>query len=66
MREIPIEIGAGEIDDGAESLKTIESLIRDDPNGRLPEFLAVICGMASAAYQREDGVYVIPLTSLGP
>ena len=61
-----IKLGAGSIDDGAESLKRIDTMIRDDPNGRPPEFLAVICGMSSAAYMREDGVYVIPITSLGP
>ncbi|MBR4504135.1 MAG: ATP-binding protein [Candidatus Methanomethylophilaceae archaeon] len=61
-----IKLGADRIDEGAENLKRIDSLIRDDPKGRPPEFLAVICGMSSAAYRREDGVYVIPITSLGP
>ncbi len=44
----------------------MDSLIRNDPNGKPPEFLTVICGMSSAAYLREDGVYVVPITSLGP
>ncbi|MCQ2084532.1 MAG: DUF4143 domain-containing protein [archaeon] len=61
-----IKLGAGAIDEGAENLKKIDSFIRDDPNGRPPEFLAVICGMSSAAYRREDGVYVVPITMLGP
>ena len=61
-----IELGAGSIDEGAENLKRMDAMIRDDPNGRPPEFLAVICGMSSAAYMREDGVHVIPITSLGP
>lgn len=61
-----IKLGAGAIEEGAKSLKDMDALIRDDPNGRPPEFLAVICGMSSAAYMREDGVYVVPITSLGP
>ena len=61
-----IKLGAGAIDEGAESLKAMDSLIRDDPKGKPPEFLAVICGMSSAAYKRDDGVYVVPITMLGP
>jgi hypothetical protein len=44
----------------------MDALIRNDPKGRPPEFLVVICGLSSAAYRRDDGVYVIPITSLGP
>lgn len=61
-----IKIGTGKIDEGAESLKDVDNMIRNDPKGRPPEFLAVICGMSSAAYMREDGVYVLPITSLRP
>ncbi|MBR2254439.1 MAG: ATP-binding protein [Candidatus Methanomethylophilaceae archaeon] len=61
-----IKLGTGDIDNEAESLKNIDALIRDDPDGRPPEFLAVVSGTVSAAYRREDGVYVIPITSLGP
>ncbi len=60
-----IKLGADRIDEGAENLKRIDSLIRDDPKGRPPEFLGVICGMSSAACRREDGVYGMPITSLG-
>ncbi len=61
-----IKLGAGAVDEGAENLKDMDALIRGDPDGRPPEFLAVICGMSSAAYMRDDGVYVVPITSLGP
>ena len=61
-----IKLGADGIEDGAESLKNMDNLIRNDPNGRPPEFMAVICGMSSAAYRREDGIFVIPITSLRP
>ena len=26
----------------------------------------VICGMTNMAYKRKDGVYVVPITELGP
>lgn len=61
-----IKLGAGAIDEGADNLKMIDAFIRDDPKGKPPDFLAVICGMSSAAYMREDGVYVMPITMLGP
>ena len=61
-----IKLSAWAIDEGAENLKKIDALIRDDPKGKPPEFLAVICGTSSTAYRRDDGVYVIPITSLGP
>ena len=31
-----------------------------------PAVLCVLCGMASAAYQRPDGVFVVPVTALKP
>lgn len=61
-----IKLGEGAIDEAAENLMKIDSLIRNDPRGSPPEFLTVICGISSAAYRCEDGVYVIPITMLGP
>ena len=61
-----VKTGAHEIDVGAESLLKIDRKIRNQENGRSPEFLCVICGMTNAVYLREDGVYVIPPTVLGP
>ena len=61
-----IKVGAHEIDDGAKSLLNMDTKIRNQDNGRPPEFLCVICGMTDAAYVREDGVYVLPPTVLGP
>lgn len=29
-----------------------------------PSFVMVLCGVAPFAYRREDGVYVVPVTSL--
>lgn len=61
-----IKTGAHEIDDGADSLLRIDNIVRNQENGRPPAFLCVICGMTNAAYRRDDGVYVIPPTALGP
>ncbi|MCI6483193.1 MAG: hypothetical protein MSA24_02335 [Selenomonadaceae bacterium] len=30
------------------------------------EKVCVLCGMTNASYQREDNVYVVPVTSLKP
>ena len=38
--------------------------IEKEPKGKLPAILCVICGMSNAAYEREDGVYVVPITAL--
>lgn len=31
-----------------------------------PKTLCVICGLTEHAYRRDDGVYVVPITMLGP
>ncbi len=61
-----IKLGANQIDAAAENLLAIKAGIEKDENGKLPKFLCVICGMSNAAYQREDGVYVVPITALKP
>lgn len=61
-----VKTGAQEIDEGAESLLKIDKKIRNQEKGRPPEFLCVICGMTNAVYQRDDGVYVVSPTVLGP
>ena len=38
----------------------------ESENGKVPSVLCVICGLTNAAYQRPDGVYVIPITALKP
>ena len=60
-----IKLGSNQIDEAAENLVKIDEMIRNDENGRPPEFLCVICGLEGATYQREDGVHVVPITSLG-
>ena len=59
-----IKLGANQIDAAAQSLLTIKKEIEDDPKGKPPSILCVLCGMSNAAYQRPDGVFVVPITAL--
>lgn len=61
-----IILSAERIDDAARNLRNVTRYIseRSESEFREPEFLCVICGMESAAYRREDGVYVVPITRL--
>ena len=59
-----IKLGANQIDDAAANLIKIENDIAKDPKGVPPKVLCVICGMATAAYRRPDGVFVVPITAL--
>jgi len=59
-----IKLGANQIDDAAEGLLKIQREIKADPKGKPPAILCVLCGMSNAAYQRTDGVFVVPITAL--
>lgn len=61
-----IKLGANQIDAAAENLLEITRQIKDDPRGKAPAVLCVLCGMTNAAYRRSDGVFVVPLTALKP
>ncbi len=58
-----IKLGAKKIDEGAENLIKVCKAIEDN-GGKPPKIKCVICGLSNAAYQREDGVYVVPITAL--
>ena len=58
-----INLGANQIDKAAENLIKIRDKITLE-QGKAPSVLAVICGMSNAAYQRKDGVFVVPITAL--
>ncbi|MBD5156591.1 MAG: ATP-binding protein [Butyrivibrio sp.] len=58
-----IKLGANQIDKAASNLLELKNSIEKD-NGLSPTVLCVICGLASAAYKREDGVFVVPITAL--
>jgi len=59
-----IKLGATQIDVAAENLLRIKDEIARDEEGKPPKVLCVLCGLSSAAYCREDGVFVVPITAL--
>ena len=59
-----IKLGANQIDDAAKNLISIKKEFEDDPKGKPPAVLCVLCGMSNAAYCRPDGVFVVPITAL--
>ncbi len=60
-----IKLGAHQIDDAAVNLLRIKSQMERNPKAKPPpKVLCVICGLSNAAYLREDGVYVVPITAL--
>ena len=61
-----IKLGAHQIDSAAEGLLNIKKQFEEDPKGKPPAVLCVLCGMSNAAYRRPDGVFVVPITALKP
>lgn len=61
-----IKLGANQIDKAAKELVALKKVIAKEEGGNPPDVLCVICGMSNAAYQRDDGVYVVPITALKP
>ena len=59
-----IKLGVNQIDAAAKELLVMKRIMEDE--GKAPSVLAVICGMTNAAYTREDGVIVLPITALKP
>ncbi len=59
-----IKLGAHQIDAAAENLLQIQRKFQEDKKGKPPAVLCVLCGLANAAYQRPDGVFVVPITAL--
>lgn len=59
-----IKLGANQIDAAAENLLRIRQEFEKDPKGKPPAVLCVLCGMSNAAYCRQDGVFVVPVTAL--
>lgn len=62
---VEIKLGAHQIDEAAKNLLKINDKIKTK-GGQPAKSLLVICGLANAAYKRQDGVYVAPITSLRP
>ena len=58
-----IKLGSYQIDSAAKNLLKIKEKIEQD-GGIPPKILCVIVGIGSAFYQRDDGVFVVPITAL--
>ena len=58
---IEIKLGVGKIEEAAGKLLKFSKHCNVSP-----KFLCIISGMIDYAYQRKDGVYVIPITALKP
>ena len=61
---IEIKLGGNQIDQAAEGLLNIRAAMENDPKAKPPKVLCVICGLGEYAYQRKDGVFVVPITML--
>ncbi len=58
---IEVKLGVGNIENAAKHLVSFANKCE-----KKPKFLCVISGMIDYAYQRDDGVYVIPIIGLKP
>ena len=61
---IEVKLGGDKlIEEGAENLKTLSSRI-DTDKMKTPSFLMILTAAGDFAYQRKDGVYVVPIGCL--
>lgn len=60
-----VKLGASQIDQAASNLLKISRELKEESNNA-PDVLCVLCGLSNAAYCREDGVFVVPITALRP
>ena len=59
-----VKLGMNQVDSAARNLLNLQAYMEKKEVKRMPSVLAVVCGMESSAYRREDGVYVLPITGL--
>lgn len=60
---IEIKLGSNEIDEAARLLLKIKDK-RLRNGDKPPKVLCIVCGVCKAAYLRDDGVYLVPITAL--
>jgi hypothetical protein len=53
------------IEEGAANLKKLARKI-DTSRMKKPSFMMIITGVGQFAYQREDGIYIVPIETLKP
>ena len=63
---VEIKLGANQIDEAARKLLKIKKKLEQASKNCAPKQLIVLTGMSNAAYQRPDGVFVLPLLALKP
>jgi predicted AAA+ superfamily ATPase len=61
---IEIKLGGKQVDQASENLVAIRAAMENSPGAKPPKVLCVLCGLGEYAYQREDGVFVVPITML--
>ena len=59
---VEVKLGVNQEEVAAESLR--RTAVALSAGGCAPSALIVVVGIASAAYRRKDGVYVVPITAL--
>ena len=57
--------GENNIEEGAKNLKKLSSIIDTKKQGK-PKFLMVLNEVGDLANTRKDGIYVVPIKTLGP
>lgn len=64
---VEIKVGQDKVDEAAAHLMRVRDKVCSNERAQVqdPAFMAVITGMGEAAYRRSDGVYVVPIRSLG-
>jgi predicted AAA+ superfamily ATPase len=65
---IEIKLSENKIDEGAANLLALKTKVTANAAAQslAPEFLMVLVGKGEIAYQRDDGVFVVPATVLAP
>ena len=58
-----IKVGFHQVETAAQELLSLQSKFEIE-TGAKPSLLCVLCGMSKAAFQRADGVFVVPITAL--
>ena len=63
---IEVKLSEAKVDAAADSLLQLARKATSNPMARIgePAFLAVVVGSGNVAYQRKDGVYVLPVATL--
>ena len=63
---IEIKLGANQIEEAVANLTKLRDALARESTDLAPQSLIVVCGLSHAAYQRPDGVIIVPITALKP